>query len=207
MDYGSNDNAFAVWTGRDWILKPACPLGAFPANAGAVWTGDDWVLTPATTALAPENAIAVTTALGDRVLLPLRCGESEAGEDGPSPYCSACLLSHGLRSSYAVSISGFPAICSVEVFNGSWTVSHRSDCTWYYDIDAYHRVSLYYNSGSWLVQWTVSSPGGAYGWFLGSGSPACSPDGYTWSYSYCFNPFLCFGLCSGIQSGGSVVVS
>jgi hypothetical protein len=131
---------------------------------------------------------------------------NSCGCTGPHLLCSYCPCDAPLKDSYIVTISGFPAICGVDAFNGAWTVTWQYDCTWYYDIDAWHRVSLYNNAGTWLVQWTVSSPGGAYGWFLGSGDPPCQPDGMTWTHNFCFEPFLCWGLCSGIQATGAVSV-
>jgi hypothetical protein len=124
---------------------------------------------------------------------------------GPHPLCSDCNSSAPLTETFTVSISGFPAVCYVDTFNGAWTVTHQSDCVWYYDITAFHRVTLYFASSAWRVAWAVD--GGAGGSFVGSGGSSCDPASMSWSHATCFEPPFCWTLCSTVQSAGVVIVS
>jgi len=76
---------------------------------------------------------------------------SDNGSGGdPEPLCEYCPGSAHLAENYRVIISGFPAVCNVGTFNGAWTVTWVLDCTWRYDITAYHRPTLYFNGTSKL---------------------------------------------------------
>ncbi len=214
MSISLNSNAIAVCSGDGWILQPVCGDGTANGfqNAVAVRSGGEWVMTPTALAAAGENAFAIRGPGGEVILLPIGCPQAEdPGEEpcaGDDPRCGDCDCAAELAETYTVTISGFPAICTVEKFNGAWTVTWDSDCLWIYDIDASHRVTLSLTGGGlWRVNWRVTAPGGASGYYTGSGSPACSPLDYTWSYDYCFNPFGCFNMCSSIQTTGAVTVS
>jgi len=133
---------------------------------------------------------------------------SDNGSGGdPDPLCEYCPGSAHLAENYRVTISGFPAVCNVGTFNGTWTVSCILDCTWQYDITAYHRLTLYFNGTSWEVHWRVTAPGGAYGHFLGTPSGQCNPTACTYAHAFCFEPMFCWNLCSGIAANGVIAVS
>lgn len=147
--------------------------------------------------MVKENALAVDC---------ISCGTPSACAENcgctRDDLCDDC--DELLCSNYVVTISGFPSICSVNTFNGSWTVVWSSNCFWYCDITPYHRVSLRNTGGLWEVYWAVTS--GAYGDFNGSGTPACCPVDYTWVYSNCYAPWGCWNLCSNILANGAVSV-
>lgn len=135
------------------------------------------------------------------------CGVVDPPCSGQDPLCTDCPCEAGLADNYYVSISGFPAICDVDQFNGVWTLNWVSDCTWEYWIDAWRQVALTMSPGlTWTVHWSVAAPGGAGGYFLGSGGSVCAPETNTYASASCFNPFGCFGLCAGVAVG-SIVVS
>lgn len=114
-----------------------------------------------------------------------------------------------LVNQYVVTLSGFPALYTLDTFNGSWTVTDTGSSTiWIYDITAAHRVSLYKNAGDqWFVGWSVNSPGGSSGTF--GGTCSCAPINCNWFYLSCTEPFPApLGLaCPTIQSDATAEVS
>lgn len=144
-----------------------------------------------------------------------KVGDAEEDCTGEDPKCSDCNCDSSgqidfLANTYTVTISGFPSICGIDTFNGTWTVTHFTDCSWQYDIDAFRTVTLQFLSAStWRVTWAVSS-GGAFGYFSATTPPPiadCKPTEYAYVHDFCFEPFLCFNLCAGVSSGGAITVS
>ncbi len=127
-------------------------------------------------------------------------------DDSRCQYCDATPPT--LCKTYTVVISGFPAICAADTFNGTWTVTWLSDCLWRYNINAFHQVFLDVVAGGlWRVSWRVNVPGGINGTFQGGTDADCCPQDRTWSFLFCGNVFGCFGLCASVQNNGVVTVS
>lgn len=208
MEYGENANALAFSASGAWVLKPICGGGGGFENGVAVRTPGGHVVVPAAPIETGLNAVAVAQAGGGRIVVPIGCPEGEESCSGTDPLCQYCDCTAGLRESYTVTVSGFPAICTVDQFNGVWTATWQSDCSWRCDIDEYRSITLAnYSAGTWLVSWGIVTIGTVSGQYLGSGSPACRPTEYTWSYYVCNVPWGCFNLAANLQANGVVVVS
>lgn len=211
MGFEAGDGALAVRAGGGWILKPLCPVEDDTASGVAVRAGAGWVVSAA---IAPqeedEAGFAVRDAAGGCVLLAPGCPE-EGGGSGDfeaDPLCLPCnRLAYELHETYTVTLSGFPAICTVQNFNGVWTLTWTENCLWTFDITEWHRVTLSRDAGGlWQVAWSVNASGGAYGIFTGAGADGCDPTAYLYAHFSCYNPFGCFGLCDAV-AGASVIVT
>lgn len=198
------DFAVAVRTGNGWVLKELCPPDE---RALAVRVGDGWGLAPLGVS-GNGRYLAVRTAAAT-ALLPLQCPEDEDEPcTGTDPLCSICDCAAELAESYQVSISGFPAICGVETFNGSWVLTWRSECVWQCDIDEYRSVRLSGQAGPfWRITWAVASAGGLSGYFGGLDGEACAPetqDYYFWQVS---STIGCTGLADALMDDVAMVLS
>lgn len=208
IEYDTGENAFAFWTGTEWILKPICSsedLG-INGNAFAVKTPDGWALSPAAKTDVDENAVAITDAAGNRVLWPIKCPE-QTGCTGYDPLCPFCSCEDELQNSYTVSISGIPDICTCAQFNGIWTLTWEDDCTWSYEINAYSHI--YLNLGSpFEVIWSITyGPNGSFSLVSNENTFGCRPETYDCEAQDCYQPYGCWGLYDGFMDYATCVIS
>jgi hypothetical protein len=212
MEYQANENAFTARSASGWVLKPVCDPGDLAAdgNGFAVRTGDgSWALSPASRAHENENGLAIAAPGGEKILWPIGCPDSgnNGGDDchgGPHPLCHYCTCYDPIRTSYTVSISGLPAICSAQVFNGVFSVAFRYDCVWWCDVDSDCRLTLQMGAG-WSLSWSIVE--GPSGVFRTEGGSPCRPESSVWTPSDCFEPVGCSGLRTAFLANGVCVVS
>ncbi len=206
----SGERAIAVRTAQGWVLKWLCPDAAPAAGAKAlaVRAGVGWVLAPLGEAAGGRYLCVATS--GQPALIPLGCPENGGEEPctGNDGRCSICTCTAKLPAAFLVSLSGFPAVCGVEAFNGSWTLNWVADCVWQYDIDAERSVRLNGQEGPfWRVTWSVAGEGGISGYYGGQGGEGCAPE----SQEYCFwqvsNTAGCSGLLAALMNDVVVTVA
>jgi hypothetical protein len=207
MEYVVGENVFAVWNGEEWVMKPVCSPDNISAggNCFAVKTPDEWVVNPASVAEVNENAVTVKDPAGNKLLWPIGCDceEEEGGCSGTDPYCSYCDCSNYLRSSYTVSLSGFPAVCTAESLNGTWTLDWTADCVWRCDVTSSHHLQLSLNT-PWVLSWTIDGGVGGGG-FSPSAGEGCKPETYAWTPDDCAVLFWCNQICTSFSSCTCVI--
>ena len=199
----SGEMAVALRSAGAWALKEICPENT-GSYALAVRSGAGWAFAPYGTE-KDGRYLALASPAG-RLLVPLACDEDEPCT-GDDPLCSVCPCESDLHPSYQVSISGFPAICGVDAFNGSWNLEWRSDCLWQYDIDATRSVRLMAQAGPfWLLHWAQNdgsiSIGGYYG---GQGGAPCAPETQSFQFWQAFTMPYCPGLSTMLYYASIVI--
>lgn len=210
MEYEPGDDALAIRTRTGWILYPVCEPDTDPgADALAVRTPGGWVAFPVRRPDPGDDALAVRTGSG-WIVSALPCPEEEEDPpcEGTDPLCDACPCESDLKSTYVVSISGFPTICGMDVFNGSWSVQWQGNCLWDLWITPWDHVSLQkVPGGGWRVGWSVVTGGIAAAGGIFVGGEDCPPDGMTFDYFSCHGEeWGCEGMCAAI-AGASVTVA
>ncbi len=208
MAINSGDFALAVRAGDGWVLKEIC-AGDSVEYGLAVRCGGQWYLAPL--GQKQSDWLINIKSGSSNIGVPLECaddGEGGSGEPctGTDPLCTLCECASALREEYTVVLAGFPAICGVEIFNGSWTLTNTADCVWRYDIDDNSSVQLSAQAGVfWRVSWGVANSGGLGGYFGGYFGDECSPETHTYYYMYDYTPG-CSGLSSALMTATTVVV-
>jgi len=131
--------------------------------------------------------------------------EPDCNPGDPDPLCSHCLCADALPTNFNVTISGFPATCMSDTFNGSWTLPWIRDCTWEYEIDQWFALRLFCQAGPfWILFWAATNSYGGY--FGGYGGEECAPETqifYPWSCS----AYGCTDLCNTFYNSCVAVVS
>jgi hypothetical protein len=208
MPHTAGENLYAVRQGAAWLLQPLGPPAALAAggNAVAVRAADGaWTLVPAAPP-AGRPCLTVPDAAGAPLLWPVGRRGEEDGGGGEHPLCSVCDAAAPLATAYTVSLSGLPAVCGADAFNGVWTLTHDGDCNWSAQISASRVVELTLLS-RWAVTWRDTAPGGPSGDFGAAGAEPCRPETALWTPENCLEPFGCWGLCSSYLTDAACVVA
>lgn len=209
--FETDDAAMAFRSGSDWVLRPVCPIEDDSENAVAVDTASGWVVSAADPPEDDdENGFVIDTASGAILLAP----ECPDDEDDPEefvadPLCEQCNTNvYALQEEYLVSVSGFPSVCTGQLFNGVWTLSWSFDCSWAYNITDWHKITLLRDSsGLWRLSWRIASSTGISGIFIGDTPDSCDPTAQSYVYDSCVNSFLCTGICTAVVSDVVIAVT
>lgn len=200
----------AVQTAAGWIFKPSCvPVAGKPALVARA--GEAWGIAGMGEATGGYY-VSIRTG-GAPALLPLGCPDDDDEEENPGctgadALCSICPCVSVLASTYLVTISGFPDVCTTATLNGAWALSWRSDCVWQCDIDDAHSVRLSAQEGPfWRITWAAGTTGGISGYFGGQGGSDCAPESQEFVYWYVSNTTGCDGLLNALWTQVSMVVS
>ena len=131
--------------------------------------------------------------------------DCDSGCSGQDPRCSHCHCSAALAAQYTVSISGLPAICGCDGFNGTWSLSWIADCLWRIDTPDSRRIQLSLTTPV-AVSWSYLG-GGPSGSFLATSGNACDPSSLVWEPQVCYEPSACTGVCAGFTANGVCVLT